>query len=44
MMTIHSVMTLSLRIKILKNDKFGEFRAISIITVGQTYLEMLSPI
>ena len=27
--------------KILKIDKFDDFRVISIITVGQTYLEML---
>ena len=41
MMTHHFVRASSLLIKILKIDKIGDFRAISIITVGQTYLEML---
>ena len=44
MMTHHSVMTSSLHIKILKIDKFGDFSAISILALWQTYLEMLSPI
>ena len=43
MMTHYSVITSSLRIKILKIDKFGDF-AIPIITVGQAYLGMLSPL
>ena len=43
--THHSVITSSLSIKILKIDKFGDFfRTISIITVKQKYLEMLSPL
>ena len=29
--------------KFLKIDKFTIYRAISIITVGQTYFEMLTP-
>ena len=44
MMTHHSVITSSLRIKISLILTNLIFRAISIITVGQTYLEMLSPI
>ena len=43
MMTQRFVMT-SLLIKILKIDKFCDFCAISIITVGQTYLDMLFPL
>ena len=37
-------MTPSLRIKNLKIDKFNDFCSISIIPVGQTYLEMLFPL
>ena len=44
MMTHHSVMTSSLRIKKFKLTNLVFFRVISIITVGQTYLEMLSPL
>ena len=41
MMTHHSVTTSSLRIKILKTDKFDGFRVRSILAVKQTYLEKL---
>ena len=44
MMTHHSVNTSSLLIKFLKIVNLANFRAISIITVGQTYFEMLFPI
>ena len=43
-MTHHSVMTSSLLIKILKIDKFGDLSCDIDLTIGQTYLEMLSPL
>ena len=44
MMTHHSVMTSSLRIKISKLTNFVIFRVISILTLRWTYLEMISPL
>ena len=40
-MTHHSVMMSSLRIKILKIDKFGDFSCDIDYNSGQTYLEIL---